>query len=238
MAATVNITSYHGATGSTTNNVDGGNLRFKVADNDTADALNPVPIPAAGTNYSYLKQLRFNAGTTPSNTIDNLKFYTDGANGFGTGVGLAVKAVTEETGTATSGTTTTLTDTGASWTTDQFQHYVLEITAGTGSGQARTVTSNTATVITVGSAFGVALDNTSVYRLVYVDPTAFLVTQLTGASDAFGYTSGSALTVAGSIDNPSTGAFGDHMQLQVSVASTASPGTSPNETLTFSYDES
>jgi hypothetical protein len=170
MAATVNITSYHGySAGSPTsnNNVDGGSLRFKVADNDTADANNPIPIPAAGTNQSWIKQLRFNAATTPSNTINNLKFYTDGSNGFGTGVALNVKT------TAT-----------------------------------------------------------------YTDPSAQGTTALTSTTSAFTYNSGAALSVTGSINNPSTGAFGDYIVMQMAVSSTAGPGTTPSETLTFSYDES
>lgn len=91
MAATVVIRSFHGTTGATTNDIDNGNARFKAADDDTVDANNPLVIPGAGTIYSYLKQFKFRiTGTPPSNSINNFKFYTDGANGFGTGVGLTV----------------------------------------------------------------------------------------------------------------------------------------------------
>lgn len=93
MAATVKITSHHGSTGSTTNDVDGTSIRYKQADNDTVDANNPIPIPGAGTNYSYFKQMRFNCTVAPSNLINNLKFYTDGANGLGTGMDLLCKTV-------------------------------------------------------------------------------------------------------------------------------------------------
>lgn len=93
MAATVVITSHHGSTGATQTNVDGTSIRYKQADNDTVDANNPIPIPGAGTNYSYIKQLRFNCTGAPSNTINNLKFYTDGANGLGTGMDLLCKTV-------------------------------------------------------------------------------------------------------------------------------------------------
>lgn len=167
MAATVNITNHHGSAGATQTNVDGSSIRFKVADDSAVDANNPIPIPAAGTNYSYIKQLRWNATTTPANTINNLKFYTDGANGMGTGVGVVAK-------------------TNAS----------------------------------------------------YVNPLTQATTALSGVTDIFTYTSGSPLAVTGSINNPSTGLFGDYVELQMSVANTASPGTTPSETTTWSYDES
>jgi hypothetical protein len=237
VAATVEIRSYHAATPDSGTNVASGSIRFKAADNDTVDANNPLAIPGAGTIYSYLKQLRFYAATTPSNTINNLKFYTDGANGFGTGVGLTAATFVTLTGTASAGSTTTLTTSGL--TSSALVGYVLEITAGAQSGSARRISANTTTLITVASAFGGALDNTSVYRIWYIDPINNAQTQVTtGMSNAFGYTSGSALAVAGSINNPSTGVIGDPIQLQMSVASTAAQGTTPSETLTFSYDES
>lgn len=168
MAATVELRSYHGASGSESGaDVAGSGIRFKVADNDTVDANNPIPVPAAGTNNSYIKNLQLYVTATPSNTINNLKFYTDGSNGYGTGVALNAK---------TSAT--------------------------------------------------------------YVDPVANGTTALTGTADAFTYTSGSPLSISGSISNPSTGALGDFVVLQMAVGTTATQGTTGSETLTFSYDES
>jgi len=239
MPATVEIRSFHGATPDTGTNVASGSIRFKQADNDTVDANNPIPIPGAGTNYSYIKQFRFYAATTPANTINNLKFYSDGANGFGTGVSLGGKTNSVLTGTATSGTTTTLTDSGATFPgSNGLAGFVLEITGGTNPGAARRITSNTGTQVTVASAFSSAIDNTSVYRIWYIDPVNNAATQVTGTTDVFTYTSGSALSVTGSISNPSTGAFGDGVLLQMGVASTATQGTTGSETLTFQYDES
>lgn len=103
MAATVNIVTHHGATGATQSNVNGGTTRFKVADNATVDTNNPIPIPAAGTNYSYIKQLRLNVTVAPSSGISNLKFYTDGANGW-TGVTINAKTSASYTNPATQGT--------------------------------------------------------------------------------------------------------------------------------------
>jgi len=58
----------------------------------------------------------------------------------------------EDSGTSTgSNTTTTLNDTGQSWTTNEWDGYCLIITDGTGAGQMREITSNTATALTVAT---------------------------------------------------------------------------------------
>lgn len=56
-------------------------------------------------------------------------------------------------GTATSGAATTLTDTSKTWTTNQWTGGTITLTGGTGSGQTRTISSNTATAITVSPAW-------------------------------------------------------------------------------------
>jgi hypothetical protein len=63
-----------------------GTVRFKAADNSTVDTNDRLQIPAAGSIYSYTKHVRFYFSTAPSVDIQNLRAYTDGANGFGTGV--------------------------------------------------------------------------------------------------------------------------------------------------------
>ena len=60
-------------------------LRFKTADNPTIDTVNPVPIPAAGTNRSFVKSLYMRCDIAPDTQIDNIRFFTDGG-GFGTGI--------------------------------------------------------------------------------------------------------------------------------------------------------
>jgi|APSaa5957512535_1039671.scaffolds.fasta_scaffold55736_2 hypothetical protein len=64
-------------------------LRMKTNDNTTIDSADPVPIPSAGTTYSYWKQVYLYCDTAPDTSIDNLKFYSDGT-GFGTGITLNV----------------------------------------------------------------------------------------------------------------------------------------------------
>jgi hypothetical protein len=68
-----------------------------------------------------------------------------------------------DTGTATSGSATTLVNSGANWTADQWINYQVRITAGTGKGQVRVITDNNATSLTFAS--GATIDNTSAYTI-------------------------------------------------------------------------
>jgi hypothetical protein len=58
---------------------------------------------------------------------------------------------TVDSGTATSGGVTSLTDTAQTWTVNDYVGDFLVITAGTGSGQVRRITSNTANALTVAT---------------------------------------------------------------------------------------
>lgn len=60
-------------------------LRFKQADDPTIDSNDPMPIPAAGSEYSRWKQLYLYCDTAPDTQVDNVRFFTDGG-GFGTGI--------------------------------------------------------------------------------------------------------------------------------------------------------
>jgi hypothetical protein len=68
------------------------------------------------------------------------------------------------TGVATGGTSTTLANTGKAWTTNQWANYQVRIVSGTGAGQVRAVTANTATTLTV-AAWTTIVDATSNYVL-------------------------------------------------------------------------
>ncbi len=61
------------------------NLRFKTADDATIDTINPIPIPGAGTNWSFWKAIYMEVSAGTFTQIDNVQFYTDGGN-FGTGI--------------------------------------------------------------------------------------------------------------------------------------------------------
>ena len=68
-----------------------------------------------------------------------------------------------DSGTATSGATTSLTDSTKSWAVNRWANYAVRITWGTGKGQVIPILSNTATALTLVYASTVALDSTSTY---------------------------------------------------------------------------
>lgn len=91
MAATVQIIEKNGA-GPTTTDKTGGNVRLKKADNSTVDLANPLVKPASGSDWSFEKWLRLNITGGSYTQITNLRAYTDGSSGLGTGVNLWAKA--------------------------------------------------------------------------------------------------------------------------------------------------
>lgn len=167
MAATIQI---HEMSALTTG-VDktSGTVRFKDADNSTVDTVNPLQVPGTGTNYSYTKKLRAKMTVAPGTNVSNFRWYTDGASGFGTGIGVNCKNL------------------GTTWGAN--------------------------------------------YK-----------TAMSGGADLFGKTSASPLDGDGTDTGPFLPAanntyIGDLIELQMSVASTASNGALSAETLTLAYDE-
>ena len=71
-----------------------------------------------------------------------------------------------ESSTATGGTTTTLADTTKTWTTNAHAGRAVRITAGAGAGQYGRIVSNTATGLTLQTAWAIAPNGTSVYKIV------------------------------------------------------------------------
>lgn len=70
----------------------------------------------------------------------------------------------EDSGTATSATSTTLVDTTKLWVADQWINAVVRIISGTGAGQARSITDSGPTSVTV-SAWTTTPDTTSRYQI-------------------------------------------------------------------------
>jgi hypothetical protein len=66
-------------------------------------------------------------------------------------------------GTATSGTASTLADTTKTFVVNTYAGKTLKITGGTGSGQSAVIVSNTATTFTITGTWGVTPDATSTY---------------------------------------------------------------------------
>lgn len=144
--------------------------------------------------YAYIDERRLRTVTTdaaycafdatnPKVTVTGLAISTD----FKTAVGRVIVYKTASpsstfpsipaafTGTATSGGASTLTDTTQAWTVNGFTNYNVTITQGTGIGQVRRIASNTATVLTVDTAWGTNPDATSKYSIYLRDTTAFAI---------------------------------------------------------------
>jgi hypothetical protein len=195
MAATVQIHRHTGVGttggGTSQDDITSINTRANAQDaHETADVDNPIQIPAAGTNYSYWVSTRLNVTVTPSGTIDNIRWYSDGSNNFGTGV-TCVAGYADE---------------------DDVTNDGYRIATGT-PGET-----------------GDILNETNYDSLIDQGGSTY-------TSDAFGFTSGSPLSIGGSMDNPATGVLGDFVVYQILVGTSASPGATTQETFTFKYDE-
>jgi hypothetical protein len=160
------------------------NTRANTADaHSTNDTASPIEIPGAGTNYSYWVNTQLDATTAPDNLVDNLEWYTDGVNSYGTGIDCVVATAARASYTQAGGTP---------------------------------------------GVTGTELNDTN-----YTGGTLTPATPLT----AFSETTGAPLAVTGS--TTTTGPFGDMVIYQVTVGTTATPGTKPAvpETFTWRYDE-
>ena len=111
-------------------------------------------------------------------------------------------------GTATSGAATTITDTSKAFTTNQWTGGTITLTGGTGSGQTRTITSNTATAITVSPAWAVNPAAGTTYTVTALvafdfqdDARSLAYTPTTGANwlDPDPTTVGSAIDMVGAL---------------------------------------
>lgn len=94
MAGTYSIRVWHGASpGTPSADVSTATIRFKRADDDTQDANDPIPKPVAGSNYSWRKSLKLYSDVGPDNTLENLRFFSEGqALGAGRTILIAVSA--------------------------------------------------------------------------------------------------------------------------------------------------
>jgi hypothetical protein len=105
MPATVKINRYTGS-GPTKTDITGANTVANATDTHQSSATgssDPIRIPTSGTNYSYWVVCRLECTVTPLGTLNNIRWYTDGSNTFGTGVTCKVQTATsyvQATGTA------------------------------------------------------------------------------------------------------------------------------------------
>ena len=113
------------------------------------------------------------SGSTVTNARDQMKYLyntlmSTGSTSYSDAYWLVLQFSTTalDSGTATAGAASTLTDGGKSWTVNGYANQVVYITGGTGAGQLRNITSNTGTVLTVSDAWGTNPDNTSTYQIL------------------------------------------------------------------------
>lgn len=100
MAATVVINRLTGA-GPTATAITSTTNRMSTSDVVAPGTSDPIPIPDAGTNYSFWVTTRLEATVAPDNGINNIKWYSDGVS-FGTGLtcmGDSASGYTQATGT-------------------------------------------------------------------------------------------------------------------------------------------
>ena len=173
MAATVVIKQWTGS-GPTETTIT--NLRYKAADDPSGtDTTYPLIKPSSGTNYSYVTTVVPYATVAPTGTINNVKWYTDGSNTYGTGVtlkGIVLAQGSYSQATGTSGTSGDL--------------------------------------------------SAAVY---------------TSGTDMFTYSSGSPLSVSGSLVSTTGDGTFQLVQSQMALSTSVSAGTLSAETFTFRYDE-
>src|SRR5262249_2549964 len=108
----------------------------------------------------------------------------------------------EDAGSSSGGnTTTTLHDTRKTWSASSFTpSYTVRIIAGTGAGQARSISANTSTQLTVSSAWGTPPDSSSFY--VITRKKAF--TRTSTSDNVLRYTAG------GSVNQPLANLITNH----------------------------
>lgn len=145
MAATVLIRRLT-STGPTLTDITSINTRANAEDaHSTAGTSNSVLVPSSGSNYSYWVATRLDVTAITAGTVNNIKWYTDGSNNFGTGVtaiGNTATSYIQATGTA--GTT------GIQLTTGNYSTVTTPVDPFTfTSGSPKSVTGSTASVSAV-----------------------------------------------------------------------------------------
>lgn len=142
MAATVLIRRLT-STGPTLTDITAINTRANAEDaHSTAGTSNSILIPASGTNYSFWVATRLDVTAITGGTVNNIKWYTDGANGFGTGVTCkGNSATTYVQATGTTGTS------GNQLTTGNYSTVTTPVDVFTfTSGSPKSVTGSTSSV--------------------------------------------------------------------------------------------
>jgi len=176
MVADINIMRITAA-GCTLTDITSACTRVSTSDSPTPGAANPIPVPSSGSNYSYWLSTILYAACAPDNGINNITHFSDGGNGFGTGVSAFVTTASE-----------------------------YEVATGTSGSSG----------IILAAACHAGMN--------------------TAPSPMFDFSSGCKMPVVGTL-GAVTGSFADHVVSQISLDTTASPGNSGEETMTWEFDE-
>jgi hypothetical protein len=163
-----------------------GTTTTTMIDTDTSSAFcdQMIGLEFKITSGALSGQKRFITSVTDMNTL-----VVGTALGGTPAVGDAYTICLPE-GTTTSGTTSTLVDSNATWTTNQYTNCDVVIKSGTGAGQKRRIASNTATTLTLATAV-TGNSNTGNWTTI-PDTTSVYVIQ--PSSDFLYYMSGSTGT--------------------------------------------
>lgn len=135
--------------------------------------------------------------------------------------------VIDEQNTATSGAATTVTRTGAGWTTGQWIGRYIYFLSGTGAGQMARIISNTATAVTgqavagSGTVFSPVADATTVYQIGLPNRGQLMPSQLIVSSDAAAYFE---LVLNGTLTGPTWTDIGALSLAQQDIAASAIAG--------------
>jgi RHS repeat-associated protein len=133
------------------------------------DPNEPVPL----TDFQYLERFfyDFNNNVVLHQVED--RGNTSGVQG-NPSVGDVPAFLVQTSGTSTgSNSATTLNDTTQSWVADQWAGRTVQIVSGTGAGQVRTITGNSATQLTLATPWDTIPDANSTYAILSIAP-AFL----------------------------------------------------------------
>ena len=153
------ISSYTSATAITVTEIGGGTY----TGGSIASGASFYVRPGKYTYYQFRVTSGTGAGQTAqilANSNNRLVF----ANPFSIALDNTSQYIIEcINGTATSATTTVFTDTSKSWRVNSLTNLQARITGGSGIGQFRTITSNTANTFTVSPAWTGTVDATSKY---------------------------------------------------------------------------
>lgn len=196
---TGSVGSVTGAVGSVTGNV-GGNVVGSVA--SVTGAVGSVTGNVGGNVTGSVGSVVGNVGGNVVGSVASVtNAVTVGTNNDKTGYSLTtLESSILVSGTASAGSSTTLTLAGASTTTNLYNGLILKIYGGTGAGQARVITAyNSSRVATVDTPWITTPDATSQFAVLAIEAAKLDSGQQVTAASVQGNVTGSVGSVSGNV---------------------------------------